>query len=115
MVATREMLQQQLLAKETELNEQLATLDSVVREEGVGYSNHMADAGSEVFEQARDVSLRRGVERGLEDVRRALKKFEDGTYGLCESCGAVIDLARLEALPAARYCVRCQSRLEGQQ
>lgn len=113
MPATYDDLHAQLLQLHTELDEQLSTLDSEVREEGVGYSNHMADAASEVFEQAREVSLRRQLERSFEDVQRALGKFDDGTYGICESCGAPIDLARLEAVPAARYCVRCQTRLEG--
>ncbi|MBN1876141.1 MAG: TraR/DksA C4-type zinc finger protein [Anaerolineae bacterium] len=113
MPVTYEELQQQLLQKEVELKSQLEDVQSSVREEGVGYSNHMADAGSEVFEQARDVSLARTLKRSFEDVTRALNKFEDGTYGLCESCGTVIELARLEALPSARYCMRCQTRLEG--
>ncbi len=114
MKVTYESLQQALQAKELELQEQLSAMDSKARGDGIGYGNHMADIGSEVFEQARDVSLRRGLERSLEDVQQALKKFPDGTYGLCESCGAAIDISRLEALPSARYCVRCQTRLEGQ-
>jgi DnaK suppressor protein len=73
----------------------------------------MADAATEVFEQAREVSVARQLKRSLEDAERALRKFEDGTYGICESCGSIIELARLEALPSAQYCLRCQSRYEG--
>ncbi len=101
-----------LSEKELKLREQLDEMQSAVREEGVGYSNHMADAGTEVFEQARDVSLVRQLHRSYKDVQQALKKFEDGIYGICESCGANIDLARLEAVPEAHYCVRCQTRRE---
>ena len=113
MSVTYDDLRQQLVKLHTELQEQLATLESEVREEGVGYSNHMADAASEVFEQARDVTLRRQIERSHEDATQALRKFDEGTYGICESCGTSIDVARLEAVPAAKYCVRCQTRFEG--
>jgi DnaK suppressor protein len=45
-------------------------------------------------------------------VRRALARFEDGSYGLCESCGEHIGYSRLEARPEARLCIVCQTRLE---
>lgn len=94
------------------LEAQLADVQSAVREDGVGYSNHMADSGSEVFEQEMDVSVAQRLRMSYEDVQRALEKFEDGTYGICESCGGIIELARLEAIPEARYCMECQSRRE---
>lgn len=105
-------LQQLLITQERQLYSQLGSIQSEVREDGVGYSNHIADAASEVFEQARNVSLLQQLRRSYEDVQRALGKFEDATYGICESCGALVDIARLEALPSARYCVTCQTRLE---
>ena len=113
MPVTYNELHQELLKQQQHLKRQLGTIESSVREDGVGYSNHMADAGTEVFEQARDVSLARQLKRSLEDVERALRKFEDGTFGICEACGTIIELARLEALPSARMCMRCQSRREG--
>ena len=112
MPVTYKELQQHLLEEERDLKAQLEATKRVVREDGVGYSNHMADAGTEVFEQARDVSVARQLQRSLEDAQRALRKFDDGTFGICESCGTIIELARLEALPSARYCMRCQSRHE---
>ncbi|MCD4738804.1 MAG: TraR/DksA C4-type zinc finger protein [Anaerolineae bacterium] len=105
-------LRQILQAKEKNLSDQLESIESRVLEEGVGYSNHMADAGSEVFEQGRNVGLRRQLVRSCEDAQRALKKFDDGTYGICESCGAIINTPRLEVMPAARYCITCATRLE---
>jgi len=50
--------------------------------------------------------------RQLDVVRRALAKFEDGSYGLCERCGEHIGHLRLEARPEARLCIVCQTRLE---
>lgn len=105
-------LQQLLVKQESELQSQLESIQSEVREDGVGYSNHIADAASEVFEQARNVSLLQQLRRSHEDVLHAMGKFDDATYGICESCGALIDIPRLEALPSARYCVTCQTRLE---
>ncbi len=112
-MTTYDDLQQLLVAQKAEFEGQLSTIESQVREDGIGYGNHMADVGSEVFEQARDVSLLQQLRHSYDDVVHALKKFNDGTYGICESCGAIIDLPRLEALPAARYCVGCKTRLEG--
>ena len=105
-------LRQTLLKQEQKLSNQLEHIESRVLEEGVGYSNHMADAGSEVFEQGRNVGLRKQLVRSYEDVKRALGKFDEGTYGICESCGSIINVPRLEASPAARYCIDCASRLE---
>lgn len=50
---------------------------------------------------------------GMRDaVHDALRKMDEGTYGICESCGDPIPAARLDALPYARRCVRCQERME---
>jgi len=113
MPITYSELHQELLEQKRHLTVQLEATARAVREDGVGYSNHMADVGTEVFEQARDVSLARQLKRSLEDVERALSKFDDGTFGICENCGTIIELARLEALPSARLCMHCQSRREG--
>lgn len=48
----------------------------------------------------------------LRAVRRALAKFDDGSYGLCEECGNDIGFSRLQARPEARLCITCQTRAE---
>lgn len=106
-------VKQALLEEQAQLKEQLQQLEAeAARYESIGYSNHMADDGTDAFDQAVGVTLKRKVEASLEEVARALAKLEDGTYGLCESCGARIDRARLEALPRVQYCLECQSRHE---
>lgn len=50
--------------------------------------------------------------RELQLIAEALKKIEEGTYGLCGECQEPIPLARLEALPFAQYCIGCQEELE---
>lgn len=106
-----ERAKRELLEERAKLKEQLERLEAT-EYESIGYSNHMADDATEAFDQAVDVALKRKVEATLEEVKRALAKFEDGTYGICETCGARIDRARLEALPYARYCLDCQARHE---
>ena len=46
----------------------------------------------------------------LADVEHALTKFEQGTYGTCDSCGQPIDPARLDALPQASLCLSCKAK-----
>jgi RNA polymerase-binding transcription factor DksA len=76
----------------------------------MGYGNHMADDATEAFDQAMDFSVRRSLEDTSREIDHALKKFGQGTYGVCESCDTRIDWARLEAKPEARLCIRCQQR-----
>lgn len=77
-----------------------------------GISNHLAEGASSTFDQERNLALLGNLRRTLELVEAALKRLELGTYGFCEVCGEPIDRARLEALPYAAQCVRCQTRLE---
>ena len=46
----------------------------------------------------------------LREIEDALKRLQDGTYGICVDCGIPIMQKRLEALPWALYCVTCQER-----
>jgi len=106
-----EKARQELLEEQAQLREQLERLETA-QYENIGYSNHIADDATDAFEQTVGVALQRKIEATLEEIAQALARFEDGTYGLCESCGARIDRARLQALPHARYCMDCQSRQE---
>lgn len=51
------------------------------------------------------------LQKKLNLVRAASRKVIKGKYGLCESCGEPIKMARLEFLPEARYCIVCEKRL----
>jgi RNA polymerase-binding transcription factor DksA len=73
---------------------------------------HAADAASETFEREKDFSILERVEAELADVERALQRLDEGTYGTCEACHGAIGDARLEALPAARFCVEHQGQAE---
>jgi DnaK suppressor protein len=73
---------------------------------------HPAELGSETFERELQLTTLTIVEAELKDIDDALRRLDDGTYGICEECGKRIDEARLEAMPWARYCVVDQARVE---
>jgi len=77
-----------------------------------GYSTHPADMGSD--EAMRDAAFSRGEAggRAIEEIDEALDRLKNGEYGRCENCGTEIPEARLEVVPEARFCIRCQEELE---
>lgn len=76
------------------------------------YDQHPADQGTETFERERDTSVLQRVEAQLVEVDAALERLDAGTYGRCELCGRPVGDERLEAMPAARYCLEDQARAE---
>lgn len=76
------------------------------------YDNHPADLGDELFERSKDIALRDNAHVILEDIEKALLKFKDGTYGLCEKCDRPIDQDRLHTIPWVSNCIDCQQQVE---
>jgi len=73
---------------------------------------HMADIGTDNYEQEFALDLMDGERKLLQEIDDALGRIEQGTYGICESKGTPIAKARLEANPWARYCVEYARMLE---
>jgi RNA polymerase-binding protein DksA len=73
---------------------------------------HMADLGSDNFEQEFTLGLMEAEEGTLGRIEAALERIEDGTYGICEECGVKIPKKRLNAIPFAAMCVKCASQYE---
>lgn len=73
---------------------------------------HMADLGSDNFEQEFTLTLMESEEVVLGKIEASLERIEDGTYGSCEECGTKIPKARLNAIPYATMCVKCASQTE---
>jgi RNA polymerase-binding protein DksA len=63
-------------------------------------------------ERERDLTLSASANQAVEDIDRALRRMDAGTFGVCERCGKKIAVARLEALPFAALCIECKSREE---
>lgn len=73
---------------------------------------HVADAGSEMFERARDLSIISEIDAQLTDIDHAEARLSNGTYGTCEACGKAIGPERLAVRPATRYCIEDQMGAE---
>jgi DnaK suppressor protein len=73
---------------------------------------HMADIGSDNYEQEFSLSLMENEGAALEKIQASLDRIEEGSYGACEECGAKIPKTRLNAIPYATLCVRCASQQE---
>ncbi len=73
---------------------------------------HLADVGTENFDKEFTLGIVENEEEELQEIQDALKRIEEGSYGVCESCGSPIPKTRLNALPFARLCVKCQEEEE---
>jgi DnaK suppressor protein len=73
---------------------------------------HMADIGSDNYEQEFTLSLMESDGQALDRIETALERIEEGTYGACEECGVRIPKTRLNAIPYATLCVKCASEQE---
>jgi DnaK suppressor protein len=73
---------------------------------------HMADMGTDNFEQEMSFSLIENETQTLEEVNEALERIKEGTFGLCEECKKPIPKPRLQVIPFARYCVECARKVE---
>jgi DnaK suppressor protein len=84
----------------------------LLRDGGDGAGNDQADVGSTTLERDHEMSLANNARDMLDQIERALAKIDDGTYGVCESCGNAIGKGRLQAFPRATLCVSCKEREE---
>ncbi|MGE5618336.1 MAG: TraR/DksA family transcriptional regulator [Sphingomonadaceae bacterium] len=120
MPAAKEEFRERLLEERRRLLEEIDALVSLHADglstttEYEHYGNHMADIGTETFEHERDLALEINLRRQLQATEDALKRFDEGTYGVCSNCGEPIPLERLEALPQATLCIRCKRQQERQ-
>ena len=73
---------------------------------------HMADIGTDNYEQEFTLGLLDSERKMLREVDHALEKISDGSYGICEGTGKQIGRARLNAKPYARYSVEFRTLLE---
>jgi len=77
-----------------------------------GYTYHMADVATDNYDREFSLGLASNDRQSLYDLNDALKRIEDGTFGICEDCKRLITKIRLKAVPQARLCVKCQEKRE---
>ena len=75
--------------------------------------NHIAETATVTLDREIDYTLEENSEHVLTEIEGALKRIEEGTYGVCVNCGKPIAEERLAAIPWATYCIDCKRLLEG--
>lgn len=117
--AQKDAYRKNLLSLRTRLAGDVAHLanEALRKDQGDGSSStpiHMADGGTDTFEQDFSLSLLAREEEAMGEIDAALERLDDGSFGRCEECQLPIPKERLEALPFARYCVKCARKHERQ-
>src|ERR1700753_483770 len=103
---------EQLISLRDRLNGDVSSLtqEALGKSGNDGSSNmpiHMADLGSDAFEQENTLNLLANEQQALDEIREALDRIKQKTFGRCEECEGEIPKARLKEIPYARYCVDC--------
>ena len=73
---------------------------------------HMADIGSDNYEQEFSLGLMDSERKIVREIHEALKRIQDGTYGVCEGTGEPIPKIRLKGIPWTRYCLKFAELVE---
>lgn len=102
-----------LLKEQAKLIKQLAELGS--DENGdlssdLDFGEGFADAAAVTSERTEVLGIVETLKHQLDDVKEAVTKLDDGSYGICHSCGKEIGAARMEARPFSLLCVDCKTR-----
>ena len=109
-------LRQQLEAEIAGLVADIREAESAIAErlgDAVGDAgDDQADAGAKTFQREHELALTQNARDLLELSERALARMDDGSFGVCGSCGQAIGKARLQAFPRATLCVTCKQREE---
>ena len=115
---TLALIKETLIGHRAELQDQLQTeaqafssSESEIASE-IRSDENPAEAGTATFEREKHLSIANNVQDLLEKSTKALEKIEEGSYGICESCGRPIDRDRLAALPYALMCIECKKAEE---
>jgi DnaK suppressor protein len=72
---------------------------------GLEYDANFADTSQVTAERGEAEALAGQLKESLEEIAAAIDRLDKGTYGVCEACGVAINPARLEAMPASRFCI----------
>jgi RNA polymerase-binding transcription factor DksA len=76
-----------------------------------GTDNHLGDTATALYDRELDEGLEAGAQQTLTEINAALRRIDEGTYGICEACGNPIGAERLAAIPWTRLCIDDQRRV----
>ncbi|HEX2361235.1 MAG TPA: TraR/DksA family transcriptional regulator [Jiangellaceae bacterium] len=108
----RALLEAEAARLRNEISEAESDIADLLRDSSDTGGEDQADTGSKTFEREHEMSLAASHREILGQTERALSRIDDGTYGVCESCGNPIGKARLQAFPRATLCMTCKQREE---
>jgi DnaK suppressor protein len=92
---------------EQALEETLAKIEQLNRKLADKADYGIGKGGSTIYEWEFNLALRQSLEAKAKSIRAALRKMQDGNYGICEMCGQEIDAERLAVLPHTTLCIKC--------
>ena len=109
-----------LIEKKKEINDQINHISSETLKKSQkdasgdlsGYSFHMADVATDNYDREFNLDLADNERNILYEIDAALKKMEEGAFGICEDCDKFIPKKRLKAVPYAKLCIKCQEAKE---
>ncbi|QDU56348.1 TraR/DksA family transcriptional regulator [Aeoliella mucimassa] len=116
--ADMQVYKQRLLALRARLRGDVSAMaDAALRKSGLEGDNssmpiHMAELGSENYEQEFTLSLVATEEDTLQQIDAAISRVDQGTFGKCVECDGVIPKTRLNAIPFAPMCIKCAEKFE---
>jgi DnaK suppressor protein len=108
----RALLETEAARLRSEISEAESDIADLLRESTDTGGEDQADTGTKTFEREHEMSLAASHREILGQTERALSRIDDGSYGVCESCGNPIGKARLQAFPRATLCMTCKQREE---
>ncbi len=106
-----EDLKKQLIQYKDDLLKNVKNNDTNIQEKNDEVRDSV-DIATDYYERELAIGLSEGDRQKLKQVEDALERIEQGSYGKCESCGGLIAVPRLEALPFAKLCINCQAAQE---
>ena len=77
-----------------------------------GYSFHMADMATDLYDREFSLELAEGERERLYALDEAIKRIDEGKYGVCDTCGIHISKQRLKVMSQAQNCIKCQEKEE---
>ena len=104
----RQQFHEMLLAKQTVLQDRMDRRDDLE----VQVSPDEFDARLQLVDREFQSGLLHQTALDLRQVRSALQRMDNGSYGICGECDEPISIARLKVIPWANFCIKCQEQVE---